>query len=287
MSKKKIIFVVVILLIVVLSVLMFTLKGKVKSFVNDGKTIINNPENIKESLDIKKEEVTPENVTASVPIFMYHFILDDYGNNSDIENFLKPETLDEQLKYITENGYQTIFINEIEKLYNYTKPVALTFDDCFVYFYNNAFPLFKKYNQKATLNIIENYINGENYLTDSQIREMIDSGLISIESHTLTHSDLTTLSNEKQREEILKSKENLENRYNIQLNTICYPYGRYNNTSVNIAKEKYKYGLNMTGGMYYSNVHSLYNIPRIYANRSMSLNTFASYLKKSSVDVKW
>ena len=52
----------------------------------------------------------------------------------DTENFLKPETLEEQLQYISENGYQTIFIDEMDDLYKYEKPVALTFDDCFVYF---------------------------------------------------------------------------------------------------------------------------------------------------------
>ena len=42
------------------------------------------------------------------------FILDDYGNYPDVENFMKPETLEEQIKYIVDNGYETIFINEIE-----------------------------------------------------------------------------------------------------------------------------------------------------------------------------
>ena len=41
----------------------------------------------------------------------------------------------------------------------------------------------------------------------------------------------------------------------------------------------------MTGGVYYSNKHNLYEIPRIYANRSMSITEFANYLKKSSVEV--
>lgn len=43
----------------------------------------------------------------------------------------------------------------------------------------------------------------------------------------------------------------------------------------------------MTGGVYYTKKHDLYNIPRIYANRSMTLDTFASYLRKSYVDIKW
>lgn len=233
-----------------------------------------------------EEELPPPSFRASVPIFMYHFILDDYGNYPDVENFLKPSTLEEQIKYIVDNGYQTIFINEIEDVYKYDKPVALTFDDCFVYFYNNAFPLLKKYNVKATVNLIFNYMNGENYLTDAQVKEMIESGLVSVESHTLSHQKLTSLSLEEERKEILESKKNFEERFGIKLSTICYPIGDYNSQTIEIAKEEYKYGLAMTGGVYYSDKHDLYSIPRIYANRSMSLATFANYLKSSSVVIE-
>ena len=230
----------------------------------------------------------PKKITASVPIFMYHFLLDDYGEYPDVENFMKPETFEEQLKYITENGYETIFVNEIESLENYSKPVCLTVDDVFVYFYNNGFPLIKKYNVKVTLNIIYDYINGENYLTPDQIQEMLDSGLVAIESHTLTHQELTYLSEEEQRRQMLESKHNLEKDYNIKLSTICYPVGMYDRSVIDIAKEEYKYGLAMTGGTYYSDVHTnLYAIPRIYANRSMSIQTFANYLKEASVEVEW
>ena len=216
---------------------------------------------------------------------MYHFILDDYGENLDVENFVKPSTLEEQLKYIVENGYQTVFVNEIEDLSNYTKPVALTFDDCFVYFYNNAFPLLKKYNQKASIYIICNYVNGPNYLTTEQIQEMVDSGLVSVQSHTLSHQKLSTLSLEDMKKELDESKSYLDSTYNINIDTICYPIGDYKERVIEYAKGNYKYGLAMTGGVYYSNKHNLYKIPRIYANRSMSINEFANYLKKSKVEI--
>ncbi|MEG2348331.1 MAG: polysaccharide deacetylase family protein [Clostridia bacterium] len=289
-NKKGVLILLILLLIITVFVVVFIFKGKTRKNVdiyNDIKLEEKNNKENDKMLNIVQEEVVPKEIKASVPIFMYHFILDDYGNYPDKENFLKVETLEEQLKYISENNYQTIFVNELDKLYNYTKPVALTFDDCFVYFYNNAFPLFRKYKQKATLNIIYNYINGENYLTEAQIKEMIDSGFISIESHTLTHADLVMSNADKRRSEILSSKEKIENKFAINLTTMCYPYGKYNQDIINITKEKYKYGLAMSGGMYYSNKHDLYNIPRIYANRSMPLTTYISYLKKSDVSIKW
>ena len=239
-----------------------------------------------EELQLVKAEKfeIPEHISATVPIFMYHFILDDYGNFPDTENFLKPETLEEQLKYISENGYDTIYIDELDDLYKYDKPVALTFDDCFVYFYDNAFPLLKKYNQKATIFIITDYINGENYLTEDQLKEIADSGLVKIESHTKTHDYLDEMTYEEQLEQAVESKERLESITGQEVSVYCYPTGRYNQTTLDIIKDYYDFGLEMLGGVYDSDVDTNpYQIPRIYANRSMSLSTFASYLEQSRV----
>ena len=276
---------VAIILICIICIILFngreiSKEQKNTPYIEDNKKEVANEKN--------EKEVPPSSYIASVPIFMYHFILDDYGNYPDVENFLKPETLEEQIKYIVDNGYQTIFVNEIDKVYKYDKPVALTFDDCFVYFYNNAFPIIKKYNVKVTCNLIYNYMNGENYLTDQQVKEMVDSGLVSIESHTLSHQQLTTLSSEQEKKELIESKECFEKDFNIKLSTICYPIGDYDQNTINVAKEHYKFGLAMTGGVYHSNIHkNMYAIPRIYANRSMPLSTFANYLKQSKVEVVW
>lgn len=256
-------------------------ENKDNSSITSGKEIVN-IDNIKVQEEEKKVYTS---INVSLPIFMYHFILDDYGDNLDTENFLKPSTLEEQLKYIVDNGYETVFVNEIEDLSNYTRPVALTFDDCFVYFYNNAFPLFKKYNQKASIYIICNYVNGPNYLTTEQIQEMVDSGLISVQTHTLSHQKLSQMSLEDMKKELVESKKYLEDTYKISVDTLCYPIGDYDENVLKEAKEHFKYGLAMTGGVYYSNKHNLYEIPRIYANRSMSITEFANYLKKSSVEV--
>lgn len=285
---KIIIYVCIVLLIItgiVISTILVSNKNKKKenasSRIDNDKNIVNIDE-----LNVNKEEKKMyKKINVSLPIFMYHFILDDYGDNLDVENFLKPSTLEEQLKYIVDNGYETVFVNEIEDLSNYTKPVALTFDDCFVYFYNNAFPLLKKYNQKASIYIICDYVNGPNYLTTEQIQEMVDSGIISVQTHTLTHRKLSTLSLAEMEKEIVESKKYLEKTYNISVDTMCYPSGDYDQKVLNLTKENYTYGLAMTGGVYYSNKHNLYEIPRIYANRSMSITEFANYLKKSSVEV--
>ncbi len=284
--KYYILYFVIVILIIVAGyfILNSVLKEDVSAGVESSNLEVNTVsfEDI-ESVKAEKFEV-PDHISATVPIFMYHFILEDYGDYPDTENFLKPETLEEQLKYISENGYDTIYIDELDELYKYDKPVALTFDDCFVYFYNNAFPLLKKYNQKATIFIITDYINGENYLTEDQLKEIADSGLVKIESHTKTHEYLDEMTYEEQLEQAVESKERLESITGQEVSVYCYPSGRYNQTTLDIIKDYYDFGLEMLGGVYDSDVDTdFYKIPRIYANRSMSLSTFISYLEQSRV----
>lgn len=292
-SNKKIVIVMLLIILVAIVTgiyITLNLNPTVSTIVNE-RGVSNTVESAISSREsyVSEAKAKPKKITSTVPIFMYHFLLDDYGTYPDVENFMKPSTFEEQLKYITENGYEPIFMREIEDLENYEKPICLTVDDVFIYFYENGFPLIKKYNVKVTLCIIYEYINGENYLTTEQIKEMLDSGLVTIESHTMSHKELTTLSTEEKRRQIIKSKENLEKDFGIEVTTLCYPVGDYNNEVINIAKEAgYKYGIAMTGGTYYSYIHdNLYAIPRIYANRSMTLNEFARYLRQADVKVEW
>ncbi len=294
MKRNRVLIIVCICFLIIVAILgVYSLtKEKAQTTIDVSSLNLNNvakesASNVNSYVNIAKQ--APKSISYAVPIFMYHFLLDDYGEYPDVENFMRPQTFEEQLKYITENGYEPIFVNEIGNIEEYTKPICLTIDDVFVYFYNNGFPLIKKYNVKVTLCIIYEYINGENYLTTEQIKEMLDSGLVSIESHTMSHIELTTLSEEERRRQIFESKKKLEEDFGIEVSTLCYPVGDYNSEVIELAKEAgYKYGIAMTGGTYYSDYNKdLYTIPRIYANRSMSLNEFANYLRQSYVTVDW
>ena len=67
----------------------------------------------------------PENV--NVPVLMYHAVSDDmWGIN---ELFVSPSSMEEQLAYLTENGYDAIWFEDLAHVEDYDKPVILTFDD--------------------------------------------------------------------------------------------------------------------------------------------------------------
>ncbi|MNV71662.1 Polysaccharide deacetylase [compost metagenome] len=132
-----------------------------------------------------------------------------------------------------------------------------------------------------------NYINGPNYPTLDQLKEIQASGLVDIQSHTLSHANLASLSILELDKELGESKKYLKDVFNIDSTVICFPYGKYNKNVLSKSKEYYTFGLAMYGGVYYSDKDDIYEISRIYANRSMTMNTFISYLNKSKVQVEW
>ena len=74
-------------------------------------------------------------------------------------------------------------------------------------------------------------------LTVAQIRELSDSGLCCIGSHTVTHPRLDKLTPEEQRYEISTSKNKLEAVVGKQVEHFAFPYGCYNAATVPIVAE--------------------------------------------------
>lgn len=284
--KNKIIIISFSLIIAILLVVIFLVGGSLKKVEAAYPLYDTTNEIIKKQNEAKEAEVEIKNMNYAVPIYMYHWVLDDTGDYPYIENMVRPETLRQQVEYIANNGYESIFSSELSNLAKYTKPVMLTFDDGFESVYYSAYPIFKKYNVKATMFIISDYVDTPGYCTKEQLREMKESGLVELQCHTKTHPHLAEISREQMRQEMTVCNEYLKNEFNIVSDVICYPYGSRNNTTIEVAKEcGFKYGLDMDGGIYYSGRDTDYTISRIYATRSMTLDEFIYYLNKSYVNV--
>lgn len=245
-------------------------------------------ENIEEVVEIEEEKV-PVSYSAAVPIYMYHWIRDDVGDYPWPENMVRPAKLEEQVKYLVDNKFDLIWITDLEKIYNYEKPVALTFDDGWLDVYLYMFPLAKQYNIKFSMYVIKDMIGDPGYCDAAQLREMAESGLVDIQSHTISHPYLATLSYDRQRSELFDSKTFLKETFDIDSTVICYPYGSRNDYTVQLSKEAgYVYGLDMDGGIYYTDKHTdPLKIPRIYATRSMTIDTFSWYANQAKVNVVW
>ena len=154
---------------------------------------------------LRQEQPVINNITpVKIAVVMYHGLIDDTSKQN--KYFIDPKYFEEDLKYLNENGFQTIFASELINHFEKNtplpeKPVLLTFDDGYYNNYTFAYPLLKKYNCKAVISPI-GYPADEavketkqntfySQCTWKQLKEMSDSGLVEIQNHTynLHHLD--------------------------------------------------------------------------------------------------
>lgn len=140
------------------------------------------------------------NTTAEavdLPVLMYHHILKSPKRWGDY--VISPEQFEEDLKYIKAQGYTTVSVEEIldyleEQKPLPKKPILITFDDGYESTYAYAFPLLQEYQMKAVVSIIGKYTDfysgnvtknvSYSHANWTQLKEMVDSGLIEIGNHT-------------------------------------------------------------------------------------------------------
>ena len=193
---------------------------------------------------------------VQIPILMYHAVhVMDPSEASNANLIVDPDLFEAQIKALSKAGYYFLTPEEVYKAFTENalpakKVVWLTFDDGNEDFYTIAYPILKKYKAKATNNIITGFVKKGNAgnLTVKQMKEMMAHGM-SFQSHTVNHPDLSTTDKATQKVELTDSIDFLENKLNTKVNTIAYPSGRYNQTTLDLAKKTYKLGLTTNEGL--------------------------------------
>ena len=222
----------------------------------------------------RKFEV-PENV--NVPVLMYHAVSDDCWGVEEL--FISPSTMEEQLKYLVDNDYDPIWFEDLAHLEDYEKPVLLTFDDGYDDNYTELFPLLKKYNVKATIFVIGRDTNGDYHkMNEEQIREISDSGLVSVQAHGYTHENMDAMDEETLRFEMGETKKVISRLTGKVPYVLCYPSGRYSSLTLDLIDEYYDFGIKMVGGLYNTSADSVYEISRYYVPRWLDISSFAAYI---------
>lgn len=228
----------------------------------------------------------PENTLAAnikVPILTYHFI----GNNPNPKDkardslSVSPDKFEAQMDYFAKAGYTPITLDTLYGIFNNqtsapSKPVILTFDDGYIDFYVNAFPILRRFNFHAVSFIPTGLIGTSYYMNWNQIKEIQSSGLITFEAHSVNHVNLAGLSYARMLKELQDSKNILSSQTGYPVNFIAYPYGTSNALVYSaVRKAGYVGGV----GTWYGKV-SLpgINLPRIKISGFWSIKEFASRL---------
>ena len=213
-----------------------------------------------------------------VPILVYHSIAEFTGHGQK-ELYVTPENFEKQIGYLRDHGFTLLTFEQWQNIDLVKKPIFLTFDDGYE---NNltALKVFQKlqtnqFKPAGTFFIITDFIGRTNRLSSNDLKTLSKSGLISIQSHTATHPDLTKT--EKLDSELRDSKRALEKITDKEVIAISYPFGNFNPRVVTKTKNYYLFGLTTTPGPYIKqgieNEH--YLLPRTYIKYSTSLDDFA------------
>lgn len=191
-----------------------------------------------------------EQVETTVPILMFHYVR-TVDENKDVLGYnlsIDPEIFDKELAWLKENGYKTIPTESLKNGSVPEKSIVLSFDDGYEDFFINALPLLEKYGFTASIALITERIGQPGYLSDDQIRNLTQKKF-ELMSHTESHPDLTAISLEKARKEILGSKEFLENSFGVGVSALVYPSGRHNKEIEKIVEEAgYKFAFTTNPG---------------------------------------
>ena len=174
----------------------------------------------------------------SVPILMYHsFDAQRIGEYAAVS----PQTFKKQLEFMKEKGYQVISLSEYCRLLKTKEPiphkaVVLTIDDG-LRDTRAAIEMLNQFDFPATVFLIVDKIDKQDYLTQETIRWFLDNTRVSIGSHTLTHAYLPSLSEAQIKEEIYLSKQRLEKMFSYPVVTISYPIGGFNQSVLSEVEE--------------------------------------------------
>jgi biofilm PGA synthesis lipoprotein PgaB len=230
-------------------------------------------------------------VEGAFTVLCYHEARDEVRDYPD-PYAVDTAALVRQFAWLRGSGYTPVSLDEIVAARQGGKPlpakaVLLTFDDAYISFYTRVYPLLREFRFPAVLGVVGKWIDnpsgvpvlyGEkgtvpdaSFLTWSQLREMADSGLVEIASHTYDlHRgvpanpqgnlqaaatartyDTATGSYEgdaswraRVRADLAKSADDIERETGRRPRAIVWPFGSYNDELVRLAGE-----LGMTIGL--------------------------------------
>ena len=173
-----------------------------------------------------------------VPILCYHNIRDFSANASgNIKTYtVKPAAFAEQMKALSDEGYQTILPNQ---LYDYlvydaplpAKPIMITFDDTREEQFSIGAAEMKKYGFKGVFFVMTVSINRPNYLTKDQIKDLSDTGNV-IAAHTWDHHMVTKYTGDDWNTQLVKPKKKLEEIIGKPVSYFAYPFGLWNKEAI-------------------------------------------------------
>jgi peptidoglycan/xylan/chitin deacetylase (PgdA/CDA1 family) len=176
-------------------------------------------------------EITGEKARRmAVPILMYHVISRAPAGVANAELWVDKDVFADEMRALQAAGYTAITLQQAWDGWRHggplpRKPVVVSFDDGYLSHYTHAKPVLRELGWPGVLYLTTKSI-GPGGLTVRQIRSLMSAGW-EIDSHTLTHPDLTTLDDAALARELRDSRTELQERFGVPVHFFAYPAGRH------------------------------------------------------------
>ena len=227
---------------------------------------------------------------SSIPVLAYHEVHEEPEREKKIRTMgpscsIHKKYFCQQVLSIKQNNYETVMFSDLTRTnIDLKRKIIITFDDGHIGNYLYAYPLLLKYGLRAVFFITINFIGKINMMDWQQLREMCSSRM-SIQSHCVNHEPLETLSKKCLVQELSVSKQIIEDKVGVEVNTLSLPHGSIHNKIKEIAnKVGYQFICTSKIDYYHPafNNHDVAFVPRIPIEDTLSNNEFNKILFQRS-----
>lgn len=147
------------------------------------------------------------------------------------------QSFEQQLQSLRSHGVELLDPATLDVAGNVrTRAVVVTFDDGHESNRTLALPILQKLGARAVFFVTTDFIGKPGFMTAAQVCELADAGML-VGSHGHTHRFLDSLDEAQLREELETSVRILAAATGKSIETISFPGGRFNATTLRVARE--------------------------------------------------
>jgi peptidoglycan/xylan/chitin deacetylase (PgdA/CDA1 family) len=221
-----------------------------------------------------------------VPILMYHVLGTAPAGTPYPGLFLAPDDFRAEMAYLKGHGFRAVTLAALWDNWHRhrgtlpRKPVVITFDDGENAQLRVAEPILRSYHWPAVLNLVVDHYRVQPTAVGARaVKRLIGEGW-EIDSHTVHHRRLTTLSTAELALEVGGSRQDLRRDFGVPASFFCYPAGFYDARVIAAVRRAGYLAATTTRSGLATRSGSAYELPRIRIDRGLPLATFAAEVSR-------